>query len=160
MQKYFYSDGTNSYGPFTLEELTEKNITRETMVWFQELGEWKPAGSVPELSEMFVLTPPPVAKPVAQNPFQDNFNHHVPPKNYLLESILVTLFCCLPFGIAGIVNASKVESLHYSGDVVGAKRAADEAKKWTMIGLFSGIAVIIIYFGFIFISFAVRGRNF
>ncbi len=49
MKKYFYSDGTNNFGPFTLEELREKNITRETKVWFQELGEWKPAGTVPEL---------------------------------------------------------------------------------------------------------------
>ncbi|HBX88247.1 MAG TPA: hypothetical protein DEG09_06480, partial [Marinilabiliaceae bacterium] len=41
MTKYFYSDGTNSYGPFTIEELKEKGITRETKVWFQELGDWK-----------------------------------------------------------------------------------------------------------------------
>ena len=37
MKKYFYSDGTNNFGPFTLEELKEKRITRETMIWFQEL---------------------------------------------------------------------------------------------------------------------------
>ena len=53
MKKYFYSDGTNNFGPFTLEELREKNITRETKVWFQELGEWKRAGSVSELNELF-----------------------------------------------------------------------------------------------------------
>ena len=32
------------------------------------------------------------------------------PKNWLVESILVTIFCCLPFGIAGIVFASQVNS--------------------------------------------------
>jgi len=40
----------------------------------------------------------------------ENFNNQKPPKSWLVESILVTLFCCLPFGIAGIVNASRVES--------------------------------------------------
>jgi Interferon-induced transmembrane protein len=67
------------------------------------------------------------------------------PKNWLVESILVTLFCCLPFGIAGIVNASKVEGRHYAGDIEGAQRAADEAKRWTKIGFFIGLAVIAAY---------------
>ena len=31
---------------------------------------------------------------------------NVQPKTWLVESILVTLFCCLPFGIVGIVNAA------------------------------------------------------
>ena len=49
-----------------------------------------------------------------QNPTEFN----IPPKNWLVESILVTVLCCLPFGIAGIVNASKVEVLFLSGDNV------------------------------------------
>ena len=32
----------------------------------------------------------------------------IPPKSWLVESILVLLFCCLPFGIVGVVYASKV----------------------------------------------------
>lgn len=68
----------------------------------------------------------------------------VPPKNYLIESILVTIFCCLPLGIVGIINATKVESLYLSGDVSGAEKAANEAKKWTKIGLIVGIVVAVI----------------
>lgn len=71
-----------------------------------------------------------------------------PPKSWLLESILVTLFCCLPFGIVGIINASKVESRYYAGDHMGAMRAASEAGKWTKIGFWVGIAGIVIYFVF------------
>ena len=63
----------------------------------------------------------------------------------MVESILVTLFCCLPFGIAGIVNASKVESKFYAGDIAGAKRASDEAGKWTKVSFFIGIGVVVLY---------------
>ena len=69
----------------------------------------------------------------------------VPPKSWMVESILVTLFCCLPFGIAGIVNASKVESKFYAGDIAGAKRASDEAGKWTKVSFLIGIGVVVLY---------------
>jgi hypothetical protein len=69
----------------------------------------------------------------------------VPPKSWMVESILATLFCCLPFGIAGIVNASKVESKFYAGDIAGAKRASDEAGKWTKVSFFIGIGGIVLY---------------
>ena len=69
----------------------------------------------------------------------------VPPKSWMVESILATLFCCLPFGIAGIVNASKVESKFYAGDIAGAKRASDEAGKWTKVSFCIGIGVMVLY---------------
>ena len=75
----------------------------------------------------------------------DTFNNQRPPRTWLVESILVTIFCCLPFGIAGIVNAAKVESRFASGDVDGAHRASAQAKKWTIIGFAFGLVVILIY---------------
>ena len=72
------------------------------------------------------------------------------PKNYLVESILVTIFCCLPFGIAGIVFASQVNSKFASGDVEGAQKASEDAKKWMKWGLFAGIAVVVLYAIFVF----------
>ncbi|MCW0483447.1 DUF4339 domain-containing protein [Gaoshiqia sediminis] len=60
MKKYFYSDGTNNFGPFSIEELKEKEIGRETMIWFQELGDWQKAGSIQELNDLFALVPPPI----------------------------------------------------------------------------------------------------
>lgn len=146
MKKYFYTDGSNNLGPFTLEELREKNIARETKVWFQELGEWKPAGTIPELSEIFKLVPPPVTITNSKFNTMDNLNNQKPPKTWLVESILVTLFCCLPFGIAGIINASKVESRFYAGDIDGANRSSEEAKKWTTVSFWIGLAFVVIYF--------------
>ena len=46
------------------------------------------------------------------------------PKNWLVESILVTIFCCLPFGIVGIINAANVNSRYDTGDFAGATRPA------------------------------------
>ena len=145
MKKYFYPDGTNNFGPFTLEELREKNITRETKVWFQELGEWKAAGSVSELNEIFKLVPPPIIEKKSNFNNIENINNQKPPKTWLAESILVTIFCCLPLGIVGIVNASKVESRFYAGDIDEANRYSENAKQWTTISFWLGLVIGVIY---------------
>lgn len=71
------------------------------------------------------------------------------PKNWLVESILVTVLCCLPFGIAGIVSATKVESLYYSGDYEAAEQASKDAKKWTIVGFCSTFVIGILYVVFV-----------
>ncbi len=68
-----------------------------------------------------------------------------PPKSWLIESILVTLFCCLPLGIVGIVNATRVESRFYAGDVAGSNQASADAGKWTKIGFWVGLGVGVLY---------------
>ncbi|MDR0973188.1 MAG: CD225/dispanin family protein [Prevotellaceae bacterium] len=68
-----------------------------------------------------------------------------PPKSYLAWSILTTIFCCLPFGIVGIVNASRVESRFYAGDMEGAQRASDNARRWTWIAFAVGLGWMFIY---------------
>ncbi len=68
-----------------------------------------------------------------------------PPKNWLVESILVTLFCCLPLGIVGIVNASQVSSKFASGDHNGALEASRNAAKWTKLGFWIGLGILILY---------------
>ncbi len=60
MKKYFYSDGTKTLGPFSIDDLKEEEIARETMIWFQELDEWKKADEIQELGDLFSLTPPPI----------------------------------------------------------------------------------------------------
>ncbi|QEC67111.1 CD225/dispanin family protein [Panacibacter ginsenosidivorans] len=67
-----------------------------------------------------------------------------PPKNWLVESILVTIFCCLPFGIAGIVFASQVNSKFAAGDYAGAEQASKEAAKWTKVAFIIGIVQAIL----------------
>lgn len=74
----------------------------------------------------------------------------VAPKNWLVESILVTIFCCLPFGIVGIINAANVNSRMAVGDYAGAQEASRNAGKWTKIGFWVGISGIVLYLLFLF----------
>lgn len=64
--------------------------------------------------------------------------------NYLVQSILVTICCCIPFGIVAIVYAAQVNSKVAMGDFDGARTSSDNAKKWCWIALITGIVVNII----------------
>jgi hypothetical protein len=69
-----------------------------------------------------------------------------PPINtYLAPAILVTLFCCLPFGIVAIINAAQVSSKISSGDYRGAEASANQAKTWCWVSFGCGLAVALIY---------------
>ena len=65
--------------------------------------------------------------------------------NYLVPSILVTLCCCMPFGIVAIVFAAQVSSKLAAGDITGAQAASKNAKMWCWIGFGSGIVVALLY---------------
>ncbi|MGQ0737947.1 MAG: DUF4339 domain-containing protein [Bacteroidota bacterium] len=68
MQKYYYNDGVNRYGPFTLEELKAKNISASTPVWYEGLPNWIPAGEVDELKNIFSAATPDAGAAVASVP--------------------------------------------------------------------------------------------
>jgi hypothetical protein len=65
--------------------------------------------------------------------------------NYLVQSILCTIFCCLPFGIPAIVYAAQVNSKIASGDIYGAQEASRKAKMWSWISFGSGLVIGILY---------------
>ena len=62
-------------------------------------------------------------------------------ENHLALAILVTVLCCLPFGIAAIVQAAQVNGKAQAGDVAGAEECALKAKKWSLWGLAVGFVV-------------------
>lgn len=72
--------------------------------------------------------------------------------NYLVQSILVTLFCCLPLGILSIITSKQVDDKLRMGDYNGAVEASKKAKKYCLISLGVGIAVGVIYFLFSFLA--------
>jgi hypothetical protein len=64
--------------------------------------------------------------------------------NYLVQAILVTIFCCLPLGIVGIIFATQVNTKLAAGDYAGAVEASNKAKQWTMYGFIGGIVVTVL----------------
>lgn len=65
--------------------------------------------------------------------------------NYLVQSILVTLCCCLPLGIVAIVFAAQVNSKLQQGDIIGAREASQKAKMFCLIAFGLGLALTVIW---------------
>jgi uncharacterized membrane protein YhaH (DUF805 family) len=83
MRKYYYSNGVDRVGPFTLGELKlVGGLTAETLVWYVGLSDWIRAGDVAELSELFapsvvrggVYAPTSLPSGVEQPMFADPFS--------------------------------------------------------------------------------------
>lgn len=64
--------------------------------------------------------------------------------NHMVGAILATLFCCLPFGIVAIVNASSVNGKLAMGDIAGAQAASQKAQKWITASVICGIIILVL----------------
>lgn len=80
-------------------------------------------------------TPPQPSRPSASRP-----------DNYLLWAILVTIFCCIPFGIVAIVYSLKVDSAWDAGLYDTAKEYSRKARSWTIWGAIINVILWIAYF--------------
>ncbi len=69
-----------------------------------------------------------------------------PIPNYLWQSIVVTVLCCLPAGVVAIVFATKVDGRRQIGDINGAFAASKKARMWCIIAVLAGVASFIIFF--------------
>ena len=68
--------------------------------------------------------------------------------NYLVQSILVTLCCCLPLGIVAVVYSAQVNGKLVAGDIAGAQASSANAKMWAWIGFGVGVVINIIGLAF------------
>jgi hypothetical protein len=127
MYRIIGADG-NEYGPVTLEQLrawmAEGRVNHDTRVKTEGSTEWKTLASLPEIVGTVAAAPPPLAT-------------QLPPRipNHLAPAILVTLFCCLPFGIPAIVFAAQVNTKLAAGNVAGAMESSRKAKMWCWISV-------------------------
>ena len=140
MKEYYYIDSSkNRIGPMAFEDLIKVGLYPNTPIWSEGMSDWTAAGNVEELKFLF-------AQNFAQQPPQnDGYPVGDKPNNWLVWAILITLFCCLPFGIAAIIYASQVDGHWNGGRYEEAYRAAKKAKQFTLIGVFSGIIFSLIY---------------
>lgn len=68
-----------------------------------------------------------------------------PPPNHLVWSILSTLFCCLPLGIASIVFAAQVNGKYAAGDVTGAQESSKKARTFALWATIIGAVFTVLY---------------
>ena len=62
--------------------------------------------------------------------------------NYLIPSILVTIFCCLPLGIVAIIFAAQVNGKVAAGDIAGAQSSSRTARTLVIVSVVVGVVVI------------------
>ena len=72
--------------------------------------------------------------------------------SYLVQSILITIFCCLPLGVVAIVFAAQVDSKVKAGDYEGAVDLSNKAKMFCWIGFGLGLVgalvwILLVMFG-------------
>lgn len=77
MKRFYLHNGNEQQGPFNIEDLKGKNITKQTSVWYEGLLEWTEAGKIDELGILLntntpppyqekKVVPPPISKPISQ----------------------------------------------------------------------------------------------
>lgn len=52
MEYYYSTNGNDKIGPMSLDELKQKKITPKTLIWHEELDDWKMAEQLPELKNI------------------------------------------------------------------------------------------------------------
>lgn len=66
MKEYFFLKGKDQNGPFTIEQLADKGLTSETLIWSEGMENWQKLKDIPELIQALkpksVPPPPPSDK--------------------------------------------------------------------------------------------------
>jgi hypothetical protein len=75
----------------------------------------------------------------------DEQGYVMKPNNNMALAIFTTICCCLPLGIVAIIKANSVDSLYMAKQYSAAMMAANEAKKWSIIGIVSSLVIWLVY---------------
>jgi len=152
--EWHYSKNGQQHGPVSEAELIamvqNRSVAPTDLAWNKGMDGWKPIREITALTVQSVNVVPasgqasPYQAPASQPQSVSQSSANTPVPSYLWQSIIVTIFCCLPLGVVAIVYASKVDALSKAGDSAGASAASDSAKKWCWVSFGIGLAVNII----------------
>lgn len=163
--KYYIILNDVQLGPLEEQEIRRLPVTPRTPVWHEGMPDWVPCADVPELADIFSR---PDRAPSGYDPYAAAFASGAPrdvppyapgysfnevpecPPTYLAWSILVTLLCCIPFGIVAIVKSCGVTSAYNRGDYATARKDSKSAQTWIIVsvvtGLITGVLWVILLF--------------
>jgi len=129
------------YGPVTVDQLRqwvrEGRANTQTLVQGPNSTEWKPLNSFAEFADVLAPNASIGPGPAPSYGGVGGMQPHVP--NYLWQSIVCTVCCCLPFGVAAIVFAAQVNTKLAVGDVQGAMESSRKARLWCWISFGFGL---------------------
>lgn len=155
MEWYYSKNGTQS-GPVAESDLkamiVDGHVQSNDLVWREGMAEWLPLIQVQELTVVPAATP--YQSPQTQAPevnLQGGYHGESIP-TYLWQSIVVTLMCCMPFGIVAIVYAAKVDGYKAGGNIAAAKSASKSASTWCMVSFITGLVVGFLYMLLVVVS--------
>lgn len=63
------------------------------------------------------------------------------PDNNMALAIFTTICCCLPLGIVAIIKATKVNEYYALQQYAAAQVAANDAKKYSLIGIIASVVI-------------------
>ncbi|MBL7500716.1 CD225/dispanin family protein [Frankia nepalensis] len=81
----------------------------------------------------------------------------MPIPNYLWQSIVTTVLCCLPAGVIALVYSTRVQPKQQMGDIQGALEASKKAKTWCIVSAAvagAGILLYVLYIIIVVVAFA------
>jgi hypothetical protein len=156
-------------GPYSADELIDMGITPQSPVWTSGLPDWVEASEIEELrillDRKYAPAPPapePAAAPLPQNPEpyiapepepraaegpqattmavnEVAANPEPCPPAYLVWSIIVTILCCQPLGIAAIICSAQVKPSYYRGNLAKATKMSNWAQWCIILAIVLGI---------------------
>ncbi len=159
MKYWVFIDGRQQ-GPYTLEQLYDLPVDRNTRVWFEGLPRWATMGEIEELNCLFPESEAP-AQPesvvieqetvgvtddgtvfVAQGPVVAAVRPapaEPAPATYLGWTIFLVLCCCSPLSIAALVGSIVTSSYYSKGDIAKSRKASEVTAWLVMISFALGM---------------------
>lgn len=67
VKKYYFSNGEEKLGPFSIEELKKEHINSESQIWIDDSKVSKSATEIEEIKELLELSPPDIEKDITSN---------------------------------------------------------------------------------------------
>jgi hypothetical protein len=134
MKKFYLHNGTDQQGPFDFEELKEKNISKETPIWFEGLPDWTIAEKIEELNSLFkTATPPPfnnktTIPPPFKNPPQSQDSKGKTQKNSMVGWKVLAIILLAVIVIAGIYYYNQNQESSDSSGSFGTSRETYKEK--------------------------------
>ena len=160
-KKYWIIVDGRPQGPFSVDDLRlRRDFTAGLPVWSKGMSDWTTAGEIEELAAALENSTEEV-EIVASEPKQNPQSPHTEttaqsnwvataaveqgeqmPKTYMGWNIAMTLCCCMPMGIAGIICGSMVKQKWYRGDIKGAEKYSEIAAWCLILSIVLGLVAV------------------